>query len=120
GRRSRFQRKPVGRAIRSAALARTWSRLVRPPRAFGGARPPTSLPPAHHRMQSPASPGRFVVAGACPLGRLACWLGVVPTLSAADPAAGPRAHCRDLARHDPRSEEHTSELQSLAYLVCRL
>src|SRR5687767_15641149 len=22
--------------------------------------------------------------------------------------------------HDPRSEEHTSELQSLAYLVCRL
>src|SRR2546425_2914179 len=24
------------------------------------------------------------------------------------------------ARHRPRSEEHTSELQSLAYLVCRL
>src|SRR2546425_2037650 len=23
-------------------------------------------------------------------------------------------------RHEPRSEEHTSELQSLAYLVCRL
>src|SRR3989441_4806047 len=30
-----------------------------------------------------------------------------------------RAHPRELARH-PRSEEHTSELQSLAYLVCRL
>src|SRR5687767_15379681 len=27
-----------------------------------------------------------------------------------------RAHAREL----PRSEEHTSELQSLAYLVCRL
>src|SRR2546425_5821980 len=25
-----------------------------------------------------------------------------------------------LAQHFPRSEEHTSELQSLAYLVCRL
>src|SRR5687767_15696380 len=25
-----------------------------------------------------------------------------------------------LAYHQPRSEEHTSELQSLAYLVCRL
>src|SRR5687767_15443540 len=29
----------------------------------------------------------------------------------------PRAACR---RATPRSEEHTSELQSLAYLVCRL
>src|SRR2546425_8002380 len=26
----------------------------------------------------------------------------------------------DRARHEDRSEEHTSELQSLAYLVCRL
>src|SRR2546425_8795023 len=29
-------------------------------------------------------------------------------------------HCRERYRPDPRSEEHTSELQSLAYLVCRL
>src|SRR2546425_4756202 len=28
-------------------------------------------------------------------------------------------HLRQVERH-PRSEEHTSELQSLAYLVCRL
>src|SRR5205823_13902590 len=27
---------------------------------------------------------------------------------------------RRFPRHGPRSEEHTSELQSLAYLVCRL
>src|SRR6478609_10563191 len=27
---------------------------------------------------------------------------------------------RQESRRDPRSEEHTSELQSLAYLVCRL
>src|SRR2546425_12339294 len=27
---------------------------------------------------------------------------------------------RDAGRHPARSEEHTSELQSLAYLVCRL
>src|SRR2546425_9463926 len=30
------------------------------------------------------------------------------------------AHPRDDARRQRRSEEHTSELQSLAYLVCRL
>src|SRR2546425_4141743 len=46
-------------------------------------------------------------------------------------AAGRRRHgrgrqpghlraCRGLPRRQPRSEEHTSELQSLAYLVCRL
>src|SRR5256884_4167706 len=29
-------------------------------------------------------------------------------------------HLRDLARDDPRSEEHTSELQSRLHLVCRL
>src|SRR5687767_15606807 len=33
--------------------------------------------------------------------------------------AGRRAE-RQAAVHVPRSEEHTSELQSLAYLVCRL
>src|SRR2546425_6497311 len=32
----------------------------------------------------------------------------------------PDRRCRDERRHEPRSEEHTSELQSLAYLVCRL
>src|SRR2546425_8931436 len=29
-------------------------------------------------------------------------------------------HLRDVPEHEARSEEHTSELQSLAYLVCRL
>src|SRR3989441_5820629 len=32
----------------------------------------------------------------------------------------PRGESRDAATGDQRSEEHTSELQSLAYLVCRL
>src|SRR3712207_7236024 len=43
------------------------------------------------------------------------------------PAAAPLGEgARDVARHDlpqgrlPRSEEHTSELQSRQYLVCRL
>src|SRR2546425_1449355 len=36
---------------------------------------------------------------------------------AADFAAQPYT---DVERRQPRSEEHTSELQSLAYLVCRL
>src|SRR5687767_15665006 len=31
-----------------------------------------------------------------------------------------RPACRARLRRRPRSEEHTSELQSLAYLVCRL
>src|SRR2546425_9324318 len=33
---------------------------------------------------------------------------------------GGRAISRPVLRSRPRSEEHTSELQSLAYLVCRL
>src|SRR5687767_15247114 len=45
-----------------------------------------------------------------------------------EPAAGPLAHRgqdlrvddRVIDARDGRSEEHTSELQSLAYLVCRL
>src|SRR2546425_9358065 len=37
------------------------------------------------------------------------------------PSAPERAHAaREMRRDDERSEEHTSELQSLAYLVCRL
>src|SRR2546425_2282197 len=38
-----------------------------------------------------------------------------------DPAdEGPRDPRQDIAVEQRRSEEHTSELQSLAYLVCRL
>src|SRR2546425_5621387 len=33
---------------------------------------------------------------------------------------GPRRRDHDVIVGQPRSEEHTSELQSLAYLVCRL
>src|SRR2546425_1452201 len=39
-------------------------------------------------------------------------------LEPAERQLGVREHLRHVAR--PRSEEHTSELQSLAYLVCRL
>src|SRR2546425_4493175 len=40
--------------------------------------------------------------------------------SAAEPAPGVGAEFADRFRSSRRSEEHTSELQSLAYLVCRL
>src|SRR2546425_9079769 len=42
--------------------------------------------------------------------------------AAPPPAAHARAHAARARGHrgEPRSEEHTSELQSLAYLVCRL
>src|SRR3712207_8559175 len=36
------------------------------------------------------------------------------------PALGGEARCRELLGAEPRSEEHTSELQSRQYLVCRL
>src|SRR2546423_11676661 len=51
------------------------------------------------------------------------WFGLFHILTVAPcPAAAVGAYAfsfRDQPRH-PRSEEHTSELQSLAYLVCRL
>src|SRR5687767_15757018 len=43
-----------------------------------------------------------------------------PTLGGRAQAPGERAVVRRGARDGGRSEEHTSELQSLAYLVCRL
>src|SRR2546425_9310249 len=57
------------------------------------------------------SPPRRVRRGAARLGRGVARGGLLPTL-----AEG----ARELLAPDPRSEEHTSELQSLAYLVCRL
>src|SRR5205823_6722402 len=42
-----------------------------------------------------------------------------PRAGGASVPSAPRSRART-ARHRARSEEHTSELQSLAYLVCRL
>src|SRR3712207_7657906 len=53
--------------------------------------------PARHAVLPPARPARE------------------PRARVAQPAAP-----RQLPRHDRRSEEHTSELQSRQYLVCRL
>src|SRR3712207_8513549 len=59
-------------------------------------------------------------------GMAAGWAAVAPcTARTALQAAGQRhreasAHRRDRGHHVPRSEEHTSELQSRQYLVCRL
>src|SRR3712207_8147202 len=50
--------------------------------------------------------------GQGPAGRQPCDGGADDRLGRALPAAGPTGH--------PRSEEHTSELQSRHYLVCRL
>src|SRR2546425_12435250 len=43
-----------------------------------------------------------------------------PRASASRPAFGSRQARSSRTRSPSRSEEHTSELQSLAYLVCRL
>src|SRR2546425_5308045 len=73
-------------------------------------RPPRStLFPYTTRFRSPLSP------------RAASWRALLKqaTLAAAWGVASRRSGAA-LPRHADRSEEHTSELQSLAYLVCRL
>src|SRR2546425_9614515 len=51
--------------------------------------------------------------------RLGASTARLPPGSSANPSLGRSTTGRDTRRF-PRSEEHTSELQSLAYLVCRL
>src|SRR5687767_15308745 len=46
--------------------------------------------------------------------------GITPTPTSTRPAYVSAAACTWPAARQTRSEEHTSELQSLAYLVCRL
>src|SRR5205823_10880661 len=74
-------------------------------RPQGGAGPDQG--PVARRRRLP--PEAVLAAGACAAGE-----------RGAAPPRGPGGGGR--RRHDrrPRSEEHTSELQSLAYLVCRL
>src|SRR5205823_9602276 len=57
-----------------------------------------------------------------PLARRAARAGRAPVCETARDRRGVerRARCRRTFARNPRSEEHTSELQSLAYLVCRL
>src|SRR5712672_1498377 len=43
-----------------------------------------------------------------------------PPRQASSDSGAPYPDLHRLARTQPRSEEHTSELQSLAYIVCRL
>src|SRR2546425_5186557 len=60
--------------------------------------------------------------GTTPATRAGCWAECSPASTTRDPTPPPARcstsppRCARLAR----SEEHTSELQSLAYLVCRL
>src|SRR5262245_28282262 len=76
------------------------------------------------KLRSAASPGD-VVAVTGSLGRAAAglaWLesGSAATLSAETQDELTRAHLRPTPRLAERSEEHTSELQSLRHIVCRL
>src|SRR5689334_23988532 len=55
--------------------------------------------------------------------QLRCWLSAPPTSGPAARAAAPEAvhaAARRIRSASPRSEEHTSELQSQFHLVCRL
>src|SRR2546425_4360605 len=74
---------------------------------------PISPYPAERAHHSAATPR-------CPPGGLAVLRRAVPGAGAQDlPRLRPGARDRDRQGRG-RSEEHTSELQSLAYLVCRL
>src|SRR3712207_4849824 len=48
------------------------------------------------------------------------WVGGIPTAAVTDLAATPGVKIKLIDHGDLRSEEHTSELQSRQYLVCRL
>src|SRR3712207_8350760 len=88
--------------------------IRRPPRST--LFPYTTLFRSPHRLvdQAPRDPAG-AAADADLLGHR-----VVPALQRAEPAAQPRAERHRHRLHAERSEEHTSELQSRQYLVCRL
>src|SRR5687767_15243832 len=86
-------------------------------------RPPTStLFPYTTLFRSALPFAAFIATG----GSLAQGQAVQPSgpaaaaANAATPRPAPRTIDRIVAVVNDRSEEHTSELQSLAYLVCRL
>src|SRR5205823_14711555 len=101
-----------------------------PPLSFSSPprRPPRSTPFPYTTLFRSSSRNLFVAVGigsvllALALGLVLSWSLVAPIqrigTRLAEIAAG------DFSRHvevsNRRSEEHTSELQSLAYLVCRL
>src|SRR3712207_8081403 len=85
-------------------------------------RPPRStLFPYTTLFRSDARPGRQRLAQAVrAAGRGARRARRGPRRGAALSALGARARLHGALRFAPRSEEHTSELQSRQYLVCRL
>src|SRR5438045_5166865 len=78
-------------------------------------RPPTStLFPYTTLFRSPPDPATFIVAGKDLEG---VEVGLEDHVAFLDPD---KTLDRRPVEHDVRSEEHTSELQSLRHLVCRL
>src|SRR2546425_4983952 len=77
-------------------------------------RPPRSTP-FPTRRSSDLRSACIKSAGFCPCGR-----GERAAVATEAPAVPKRRTMASPAPLVPRSEEHTSELQSLAYLVCRL
>src|SRR5205823_9363110 len=80
------------------------------------------------RSADAAQGGDQVVRLAAGLGVVAAAAGVIDAAAADEPVLSrpadervvPRTAVEGVVRAAARSEEHTSELQSLAYLVCRL
>src|SRR5947208_11518310 len=80
-------------------------------------RPPRStLFPYTTLFRSLLPDGKVIVAGGSPYARSAA----VTTSELYDPKTGKWIKGPDMIKSGPRSEEHTSELQSPDQLVCRL
>src|SRR5205823_10631465 len=93
--------------------------------------PPDIYPPSLHdalpiwrqvprRRPADGRPERALVPGGHPVHRrqVVCGVAEEPGAARGRAAAAEGNHVQQPVK--PRSEEHTSELQSLAYLVCRL
>src|SRR2546425_1570548 len=84
------------------------------------ARQPVHLRLVHQQVERVEPAQRPVRVGAVQLGLDTLRLELVDALVSARAQLGDRAELDRVGWTGLRSEEHTSELQSLAYLVCRL
>src|SRR5229473_6577976 len=90
----------------------------------GGVSGPKFMVPRQRRLTLRPERPRWMYSMPLPFHGAAISLAPMPGHALAGAAGGRAAstchHVAEAGTHGSRSEEHTSELQSLAYLVCRL
>src|ERR1035438_1328527 len=99
--------------LRKGAVS-SWMRMATPPRSIQH-----RLPPAIRILpRDPTAPARALRAR--PHGEPAVAGEISPDTLVTTPQTSPSSTTPTMLAIQPRSEEHTSELQSLRHLVCRL